>query len=99
MDLGFGVLSMIAGDMVNDSLATYRDQIVDSLKIAKPNGAEMVSTEFYSFFLNGWPKEYYSEEKVDMGFQQRIETQHIEWITRHWNIYVRDDESTENKDI
>ena len=99
MDLGFGVLSMIAGDMVNDSLATYRDQIVDSLKIAKPNGAEIMSKEYYSFFLNGWPKEYYSEEKVDLGIQQRIETQHIEWITRHWNIYVRDEESTENKDI
>ena len=99
MDLGLGVLSLLMSHMASDSLEMIRDQVVDSLKIAKPNGAEMVSTEYYGFFLNGWPKEYYSEEKVDMGFQQRIETQHIEWITRHWNIYIRDEESTENKDI
>ena len=99
MDLGLGVLSLLMSHMASDSLEMIRDQVVDSLKIAKPNGAEMVSTEYYGFFFNGWPKEYYSEEKVDLGIQQRIETQHIEWITRHWNIYVRDEESTENKDI
>ena len=99
MDLGLGVLSLLMSHMASDSLEMIRDQVVDSLKIAKPNGAEMVSTEYYVFFFNGWPKEYYSEEKVDLGIQQRIETQHIEWITRHWNIYIRDEESTENKDI
>ncbi len=99
MDLGFGVLSLIASDMVSDSLEAVRDQIVDSLKIAKPNGAELIVKEYYGFFLNGWPKECYYEEAVDLGFVQRIETRSIEWISRHWNIYVPDDESTENKGI
>ena len=99
MDLGFGVLSLIMSDMANDSLEAVRDQIIDSLKIAKPNGAELIEKEYYSFFVNGWPKEYYSEEKVDLGFVQNIETRYIEWISRNWHIYIRDDESTENKDI
>ena len=99
MDLGFGVLSMIMSDMANDSLEAVRDQIVDSLKIAKPNGAELIAKEYYGFFLNGWPKEYYSEEKVDLGFVQNIETRYIEWISRNWHFYIHDDESTENKDI
>jgi hypothetical protein len=99
MDVGFGVLSLIMSDMANDSLEVVRDQIVDSLKIAKPNGAELIEEEYYSFFVNGWPKEYYSGEKVDLGFVQNIETRYIEWISRNWHIYIRDDESTENKDI
>ena len=99
MDVGFGVLSLIMSDMANDSLEAVRDQMVDSLKIAKPNGAELIEKEYYSFFVNGWPKEYYSEEKVDLGFVQNIETRYIEWISRNWHIYIRDDESTENKDI
>ena len=99
MDLGFGALSMIVSDMANDSLEAVRDQIVDSLKIAKPNGAELIEKEYYSFFVNGWSKEYYSEEKVDLGFVQNIETRYIEWISRNWHFYIHDDESTENKDI
>ena len=99
MDLGVGALSMIGSDMVTDSLDVLRDQIVDSLKIAKPNGAEVIVKEYYGYFLNGWPKEYYFEKAFDLGFGQNIETRYIEWISRHWNIYVRDDESTENKDI
>ena len=93
MDVGFGVLSLIMSDMANDSLEAVRDQMVDSLKIAKPNGAELIEKEYYSFFVNGWPKEYYSEEKVDLGFVQNIETRYIEWISRNWHIYIRDDES------
>ena len=99
MDLGFGALSMIVSDMANDSLEAVRDQIVDSLKIAKPNGAEVIVKEYYGFFLNGWPKEYYFEKAFDLGFGQNIETRYIEWISRNWHIYVRDDESTQNKDI
>ena len=99
MDLGFGALSMIVSDMANDSLEAVRDQIVDSLKIAKPNGAEVIVKEYYGFFLNGWPKEYYFEKAVDLGFGKNIDTRYIEWISRHWNIYVRDDEPTQNKDI
>ncbi len=99
MDLGFGALSMIVSDMANDSLEAVRDMMVDSLKNAKPNGAEVIVKEYYGFFLNGWPKEYYFEKAVDLGFGQNIETRYIEWISRHWNIYVRDDEPTQNKDI
>lgn len=99
MDVGLGVLSLIMSDMANDSLEAYCDQIVDSMKIAKPNGAEHIEKEYFSFFLNGWPKECYFEDKVDLGIVQNIETRYIEWITRHWNIYIRDEESTENKDI
>ena len=95
MDLGFGALSMLVSDMANDSLEAVRDQIVDSLKIAKPNGAEVIVKEYYGFFLNGWPKECYYEKAVDLGFVQNIETRYIEWISRHWNIYVRDEESAE----
>jgi len=99
MDLGFGALSMLLSDKANDSLEAIRDQIVDSLKIAKPNGAEMIVKEYYGFFLNGWPKECYYEKKIDLGIKQNIETRYIEWISRHWNIYIRDDEPTQNKDI
>ena len=95
MDFGFGALSMLVSDMANDSLEAVRDQIVDSLKIAKPNGAEVIVKEYYGFFLNGWPKECYYEKAVDLGISQNIETRHIEWISRHWNIYVRDEESAE----
>ena len=99
MDLGFGALSMIVSDMANDSLEAVRDQIVDSLKIAKPNGAEVIVKEYYGFFLNGWPKECYYEKAVDLGFGQNIETRYIEWISRNWHVYVLDDESTDNKEI
>ena len=95
MDFGFGALSMLVSDMANDSLEAVRDQIVDSLKIAKPNGAEVIVKEYYGFFFNGWPKECYYEKAVDLGFVQNIETRYIEWISRHWNIYVRDEESAE----
>ena len=98
MDLGFGSLSMIVSDMANDSLEALRDQIVDSLKIAKPNGAEVIVNEYYGFYLNGWPKEYYYEKKVDLGISQNIETRYIHWISRNWDM-VRDDESTDNKNI
>ena len=99
MDLGFGVLSMIMSDMANDSLETVRDQIVDSLKIAKPNGVEYTIVEYYGFFLNGWPKEYHHVEEVDPGFVKKVEITHIEWISRKWDIYIRDDEPTDNKSI
>ena len=98
MDLGIGTLSMIVSDMANDSLEALRDQIVDSLKIAKPNGAEVIVNEYSGFYLNGWPKEYYYEKKVDLGISQNIETRYIHWISRNWDM-VRDDESTDNKNI
>ena len=93
MDFGFGALSMLMSDMASDSLETLRDQIVDSLKIAKPNGVEMIVKEYYGFFLNGWPKECYYEKAIDLGINQNIETRYIEWISRHWNIYVHDEEN------
>ena len=99
MDLSFGALSMIVSDMANDSLETVRDQIVDSLKIAKPNGAEIINKDFHCFFMNGWLKEYYSEESVDLGLVHNIETQAITWISRYFQIVISDDEATENKDI
>ena len=99
MDLGLGVLSLLMSHMASDSLEMIRDQVVDSLKIAKPNGAELIVKEYYGFFLNGWPKEFYHVEAADLGYDQRIETISIEWIQRHWNIYISDDESTEKKDI
>ena len=99
MDLGFGALSMIMSDMANESLEAVRDQIVDSLKIAKPNGAEVIVKQYNGFFMNGWPKDYYAEEAIDLGFVQKIEARHIEWISRNWDIYILDNGSTENKDI
>ena len=99
MDLGFGTLSMIVSDMANESLEAVRDQIVDSLKIAKPNGAEVIVKQYNGFFMNGWPKDYYAEEAIDLGFVQKIEARHFEWISRNWDIYILDNGSTENKDI
>ena len=99
MDLGFGALSMIVSDMANESLEAVRDQIVDSLKIAKPKGAEVIVKQYNGFFMNGWPKDYYAEEAIDLGFVQKIEARHIEWISRNWDIYILDNGSTENKDI
>ena len=99
MDLGLGALSMIVSDMANDSIEAIRNQIVDSLRIAKPNGAEIIVKEYYGFFMNGWPKEYYFEKAVDLGFGQNIETRYIEWISRNWYFYIRDDEPSENNGI
>ena len=93
MDLGFGTLSLMLSDVLTDSLDAVRGQIADSLKIAKPNGAEVIVNEYYGFFLNGWPKEYYYEKKIDLGISQNIETNYIEWISRNWNIYTVDDEN------
>ena len=99
MELGFGALAMVMSDVANDSINAVRDQIIDSLKIVKPNGAEIIVKEYCGFFLNGWPKEYYYEKTIDLGIEQNIETRCIEWISRHWNVYIREDESTENYDI
>ena len=99
IDLGFGALSMVMSDMANDSLEAVRDQIVDSLKITKPNGAEVIVKEYYSFSFNGWPKDYYYEKTIDLGIEQNTESRYIEWISRHWNIYISEDESTMNNDI
>lgn len=99
MDLTFGALSMMMSDMVNDSINLVRDELMDSLKTAMPNGAELKVTEYCGFFLNGWPKEYYYQKAFDLGISNSIETRSIEWTSRHWNIYFRDDEDTEIKDI
>ena len=97
MDSGFAVASMMMGmdnESLADSLDLMRDMIVDSINAAKPHGIEMTTSEYFGFFLNGWPKEYYYQEVIDMGIEKRVEAQSIEWITRHWNIYVREDEDT-----
>ena len=62
------------------------DQIVDSVKTEKPNGAEFIVKEFYRFFLNGWLKEYYYEEAADIGFYQSIETHYIRCISSYMRI-------------
>ena len=98
MELGFGALAMVMSDVANDSINAVRDQIIDSLKIVKPNGAEIIVKEYCGFFLNGWPKEYYYEKTIDLGIGQNIETHQIEWISRNWN-YIREEESTVNNDI
>ena len=99
MDLGFGVLSMLMSDMANDSIDAVRDQMLDSLKIAKPNGAEYTIVEYNGFFVNGWPKKYHCVEAYDLGFSKNIESTHIECISRNWDLYLIEDESTENKNI
>ena len=86
MKLGYGVLSMIMGNMDNDSLDVDLDQIVDSVKTEKPNGADFIVKEFYRFFLNGWLKEYYYEEAADIGFYQSIETHYIRCISSYMRI-------------
>ena len=86
MELGYGVLSMIMGNMANDSIEAAHDQIVDSLKTAKPNGAEIIAKEYYRFFLNGWLKEYYYEQAADLGFYKSIETHYIRWTSSYMHI-------------
>ena len=85
MNLGFGVLMMM-GNMDNDSLDVDLDQIVDSLKTAKPNGADFIVKEYYRFFLNGWLKEYCYEEAADIGFYQSIETHYIRCTSSYMRI-------------
>ena len=99
MELGFGALSMLLSDTANDSLDAMRDQIVDSLKIAKPDGAELIVREYYGFFLNGWPKEYYYGKTIDLGIGQNIETRYIEWISRNWHIYLSDEVTSDHIEI
>ena len=84
-----GAISAIVGniaDEANEGLEAGFDQIVDSLKIAKPNGAVSMLTEYYSFFVNGWLKEYCYEEAVDLGFYQVIETKLIRCISSYMRI-------------
>lgn len=85
MNLGLGVLMMM-GNMGNDSLDVDLDQIVDSVKTEKPNGADFIVKEFYRFFLNGWLKEYYYKEAADIGFYQSIETHYIRCISSYMRI-------------
>ena len=100
IDLGIGAVSMMMSDMVSDSLEVMRDALIDSLKAAMPQGVEMKVNEYYEFFFNGWPKEYYYEKIIDTGLGKDVETRHSEWISRHWNIYYSDDEkSNETQDI
>lgn len=99
MDIGFGALSMLLSDMVNDSLDVVRDQVLDSLKTAMPQGVEIKENAYFGYFLNGWPKEYYFKKIIDMGVGKSGESTSIEWISRHWNIYIRKDEPNENTDI
>ncbi len=98
----FGALSMIiggiSGGMASDSLEVAFDQIVDSLKIAKPNGAEVTSIRYNGFFLNGWPKIYYHVEGADLGFFEQIEIHAIEWKHCHWE-YIPVAGPTDNNDI
>ena len=79
-----GALSMIVSNMAsesNDGLEASFDQMVDSMKTAKPNGAVSMLTEHHTFFVNGWPKEYYYEEATDLGFVQSIEATYIRCIS------------------
>ncbi|MBQ9555680.1 MAG: hypothetical protein IJV05_05600 [Muribaculaceae bacterium] len=99
LDYGLGTMSMMMSDMITDSLDAVRDMIVDTIKAAVPQGIEMKVTEYYGYFLNGWPKGSYYERSIDMGIGKNVETRSIEWTSRHWNIYIRDDESTGNKEI
>lgn len=99
MDIGFGAVSLMLSDMVNDSLDVVRDQVLDSLKTAMPQGIEIKESAYFGYFLNGWPKEHYYEKTIDMVAAKSVESTYIEWISRNWNIYISDDKSTENKDI
>ena len=64
-----------------------------------PQGAEIKENAYFGYFVNGWPKEYYYEKIIDFGAGKSGESTSIEWISRNWHIYIRDDESTESKDI
>ena len=99
MDIGFGAVSLLLSDMVNDSLEVVRDQVLDSLKTAMPQGVEVKENAYFGYFINGWPKEYYYEKIVDIGAGKSVESTSMEWISRNWDIYVRDDESAQKKDI
>ena len=85
MNLGLGVLMMM-GNMDNDSLDVDLDQIVDSVKTEKPNGADFIVKEFYWFFKNGWLKEYCYEETADIGSYQSIEIHYIRCISSYMHI-------------
>ena len=99
MDIGFSAVSLMLSDMVNDSLDVVRDQVLDSLKTAMPQGVEIKENAYFGYFFNGWPKEHYYEKIIDLGAGKNVESTSMEWISRHWNIYIRDDESTQNKEI
>ena len=80
------IASIITSIEANDDLEVDFDQLLDSLKIAKPNGAENMITDYTSFFMNGWLKEYYYEETVDLGFYQVIETKLIKCSSSYMRI-------------
>jgi len=100
MDIGFGALSLILSDMANDSLTMVREQVLDSLKTVMPQGVEVKENAYFGYFVNGWPKEYYYEKIIDLGAGKNCESTSIEWISRHWNIYIREEEEpTDTKHI
>ena len=80
-----GALSTIVSEYLayesNVGLEAYFDQMVDSMKTANPNGAVSMLTEHHTFFVNGWPKEYYHEKAADLGFVQSIEVKYIRCIS------------------
>ena len=89
-----GAISTMVSNMANeanDDLEESFDQMVDSMKTAKPNGAESMIIEHHTFFVNGWPKEYYYEESADLGFVQSIEATYISCISSNVRILIGDD--------
>lgn len=99
MEISFGALSLLLSNMVNDSLDVVRDQVLDSLKTAMPQGIEIKENTYFGFFVNGWPKEYYYEKIIDLVTSKNCESTSIEWTSRNWNIYFRNEDSTEAKGI
>ena len=102
LDLGLGNMGLMMTDALSDSLANHRKDMLDSITAAMPNGAKnfnIINNEYYEYFFNGWPKECFNQKISGYGFGERIETSHIVWIMRHWNLVIPEDEDQPSHEI
>lgn len=102
LDLGLGSMGLMMTDAYSDSLANHRKEMLDSITAAMPNGAKninIINNEYYGYFFNGWPKECFNQKSTSYGLGERIETTHIEWIMRRWNLVIPEDEDQPSHEI
>ena len=94
-----------AGALIPEQLAELADAVadmLDSITAAMPNETKninIINNEYYGYFFNGWPKECFNQKITGYGLGERIETSHIVWIMRHWNLEIPEDEDQPSHNI
>ena len=92
----------VAGVLLNpelaDTLDMVKDSLMDSIKMQFDDKGYSVltvtETEFYGYFINGWPKMCYKQKDIAVGDDgHNIETNAIIWTSRNWDwVTFKEDE-------